>query len=391
MAIKRAIIIVLDSVGIGETPDAALYKDEGSNTLGNIVKQRGKIALDNMVSLGLGNIEGIDYLEKSESHLGCYARMNEKSAGKDTTTGHWEIMGLVLDKPFPVYPNGFPDEVIDEFKRRIGRDILGNIPASGTEIINELGEEHMKTGYPIVYTSADSVFQIAAHKSVIPLEELYNYCRIAREILKDEHAVGRVIARPFTGTPGSFTRTTEREDYSLEPFRDTLLDYAKRSGLQVVGVGKIYNIFAGRGVTKSVHIDSNADGIDRTIDFMKEDSGGIIFTNLIDFDMLYGHRNDVEGYAASLEEFDERLPEILAAMREDDVLFITADHGNDPTTPSTDHSREYVPLIVYGKKIARGVNLGTRESLADIAATIAEMLEIRADIRGTSFLKDIAK
>lgn len=391
MAIKRAIIIVLDSVGIGETPDAALYKDEGSNTLGNIVKQRGKIVLDNMVSLGLGNIEGIDYLKKSESPLGCYARMNEKSAGKDTTTGHWEIMGLVLDKPFPVYPNGFPDEVIDEFKRRIGRNILGNIPASGTEIINELGGEHMKTGYPIVYTSADSVFQIAAHKSVIPLEELYNYCRIAREVLKDEHAVGRVIARPFTGTPGSFTRTTEREDYSLEPFRDTLLDYAKRSGLQVVGVGKIYNIFAGRGVTKSVHIDSNADGIDRTIDFMKEDSRGIIFTNLIDFDMLYGHRNDVEGYAASLEEFDERLPEILAAMREDDVLFITADHGNDPTTPSTDHSREYVPLIVYGKKIARGVNLGTRKSLADIAATIAEMLEIRADISGTSFLKDIAK
>lgn len=391
MAIKRATIIVLDSVGIGETPDAALYKDEGSNTLGNIVKQRGKIALDNMVSLGLGNIDGIDYLEKAESPLGCYARMNEKSAGKDTTTGHWEIAGLVLERPFPVYPNGFPDEVIDEFKRRIGRDILGNIPASGTEIINKLGEEHMKTGYPIVYTSADSVFQIAAHKSVIPLEELYDYCRIAREILKDEHAVGRVIARPFTGTPGNFTRTTEREDYSLEPFRDTLLDYAKRSGLQVAGVGKICNIFAGRGVTKSVHIDSNADGIDRTVDFMKEDSGGIIFTNLIDFDMLYGHRNNVEGYAASLEEFDEKLPEILAAMREDDVLFITADHGNDPTTPSTDHSREYVPLIVYGKKIARGVNLGTRKSLADIAATIAEMLGIRADISGASFLKDIAK
>lgn len=389
MIIKRAIIIVLDSFGIGALPDADKYNDEGSNTLGNIMSKRGNIKIDNMISLGIGNIDGINCLKSIANPLGAYGRMIEKSAGKDTVTGHWEMMGIILDKPFPVYPNGFPDEIISEFKDRIGTNILGNKPASGTEIINELGEKHMQTGYPIVYTSADSVFQIAAHKSVIPLGKLYSYCKIAREILNGEHAVGRVIARPFTGQPGNFERTRERMDFSIEPIIDTLLDNSMQAGLQVAGVGKIFDIFAGKGITSHVHTINNSDGIDKTLKYINNKFNGIIFTNLIDFDMLYGHRNDFEGYAKALEEFDERLPELMSSINDDDVLFITADHGCDPTTPSTDHSREYVPILAYGKSIKSGVNIGTRATFADLGSTIADMLEIESIKNGNSFKNEI--
>lgn len=389
---KRAIIIVLDSLGIGEMPDAANYGDEGSNTLGNItraMKDKPWYRLENMAGMGLGLIDGIDYIKKVDDPTGAFARMTERSKGKDTTTGHWEIAGLVLDKAFPTYPNGFPREIIDAFEKAIGRKSLGNFPASGTAIIEQLGKEHMKTGYPIVYTSADSVFQIAAHEEIIPIDELYDMCEKARAILTGEHAVGRVIARPFVGEPGSFKRTERRKDFSLKPIKKTLLDFAKEQGFEVRAVGKIEDIFAGSGITHAVHINGNMDGVDKTIDWIRDDFSGILFTNLVDFDMLYGHRNNIEGYARAIEDFDQRLPEITGAMKDGDILFITADHGCDPSTESTDHSREYTPLLIYGKPVRKGVNLHTRESFSDIAATVAEYLGVRAEIEGKSFLKDI--
>jgi len=391
---KRGIIIVLDSVGIGAQPDAGLYGDEGSNTLGHIHKELKDLpwfSLANLERLGLGYIDGVDYLNKSHPAIGSFARMMELSKGKDTTTGHWEIAGIVLDKPFPVYPDGFPAEIIQSFEEAIGRKTLGNYPASGTQIIAELGAEHMKTGFPIVYTSADSVFQIAAHEEVIPLETLYDMCQKARQILTGEHAVGRVIARPFLGSPGDFRRTENRRDFSLTPIRKTILNYAAEHGYEVRAVGKIEDIFNGSGITHAVHTGGNMDGVDRTIAWLKEDFSGILFVNLVDFDMLYGHRNNVEGYGKALTELDGRLPEIINAMKDDDILFITADHGCDPSTESTDHSREYTPLLVYGKKVKPGINLGTRKGFSDIAATIAEYLNVEADIAGESFLSQILK
>lgn len=386
---KRAIIVVLDSVGMGELPDAEKYGDRGSNTLSNIAINVKDFSLPNLQDLGLGNIDGMKAIEKVNTPKGCFGRMAEKSAGKDTTTGHWEISGIILDKPFPVYPDGFPKEIIDVFEKAIGTKVIGNIAASGTEIIKMLGDEHVKTGYPIVYTSADSVFQIAAHEEVIGIDRLYDMCSKAREILKGEQAVGRVIARPFIGSSGEYKRTTRRKDFSLEPIGKTVLDYAKEKGYDVRAVGKIEDIFSNRGITHSVHTHSNSDGIDKTLEYLKDDFEGILFTNLVDFDMVYGHRNDVEGYAKALMEFDKRLPEIINALKDEDILIITADHGCDPTTESTDHSREYVPLLVYGKSLKQNVNLGTRSSFCDIAATIANYFNISEEIPGKSFLDEI--
>jgi phosphopentomutase len=382
---KRAIIIVLDGVGIGELPDAAEYGDEGSNTLGNIAKNIDNFRLPNLEKLGLGNIDNIIGFLKNPLPEGCFGKMAEKSPGKDTTIGHWEIAGIVMDRPFPVYPAGFPDFLIEEFEIAIKRKTLGNIPASGTEIIKRLGKEHLNTGYPIVYTSGDSVFQIAAHEDIIPVEELYNICKVARKMLKGEHAVGRVIARPFIGSEGNFTRTVRRRDFSLKPPKKTLLDYIVEKGYKVKTVGKIDDIFTNQGVTESIHTQGNVDGINKTINFINEEFPGLIFTNLIDYDMLYGHRNDINGFAQALIEFDERLPKILNNLKDSDILFITADHGCDPTTLSTDHSREYVPLLVYGKKIATGRNLGIRKTFADLGATIAEYLNTGFTGEGISF------
>lgn len=392
--IKRAIIIVLDSVGIGALPDAGLYGDEGSNTLGNIykiLKDTDWFRLPNMERLGLGHMDGVDYLGKVESPSASFARLGELSKGKDTTTGHWEMTGIILNKPFPVYPKGFPPDVISAFEEAIHRKILGNYSASGTEIIAVLGEEHVQTGFPIVYTSADSVFQIAAHEEVIAIDTLYEMCEKARNILTGDHAVGRVIARPFIGSPGSFRRTDRRRDFSLNPIKKTILDYAVEQGYDVRGVGKIEDIFNGKGVTQALHTHNNTDGVNTTIAWLKDSFTGILFTNLVDFDMLYGHRNNVEGYGSALVEFDGRLPEILDAMQDEDILFITADHGCDPTTVSTDHSREYVPLLVYGSCLKAGINLGTRQGFSDIAATIADYLDIKAKIEGRSFFRAIKK
>lgn len=386
---KRAIVIVMDSVGMGELPDAPKYGDVGSNTLGNIAFQIEEFKLPNLEKMGLGNIDGIVGFERCSNPVGSFGRMNEKSAGKDTTTGHWEMMGIILTNPFPTYPDGFPKEIIEAFEETIGSPILGNIPASGTKIIEKLGLKHMKTGYPIVYTSADSVFQIAAHEEIMPVERLYEICMEARKILSGEHAVGRVIARPFIGNPGNFERTDKRRDFSLAPIHETVLDNALEKGLEVKAVGKIVDIFNGRGITKAVHTHDNMDGVDKTIDFIKEDFEGIIFTNLIDFDMLYGHRKDVAGYARALMELDARIPEIVGSLKEDDILMITADHGCDPTTPGTDHTREYVPLLVYGKKLKQGINLGTRETFADVGASISEYLGIKEPREGTSFIGEV--
>ena len=386
---KRAIMIVMDSVGIGELPDAQVYGDEGSNTLGNIALQAENFKLPNLERLGLGNIAPIRGVEAQDEAAGCFGKMAEKSSGKDTTTGHWEISGLVLEKPFPTYPKGFPDEILKAFEEAIGTKTIGNEVASGTEIIKKLGEEHIKTGYPIIYTSADSVFQIAAHEEIVPIERLYKMCTIARGMLTGDHAVGRVIARPFAGEPGSFKRTERRRDFSLDPIGKTILDYTVEKGYKVKAVGKIEDIFNRRGITDAVHTHDNMDGVDRTLDYMKEDFEGILFTNLVDFDMVFGHRNDVKGYADALMKLDARIPEILGALKEDDLLIILADHGCDPTTPSTDHSREYVPLIVYGNKFKRNVNLGVRQTFADVAATIAEYLDVQAPSNGTSFLQNI--
>ncbi len=387
--LKRAIIIVLDSFGIGELPDAAKFGDEGSNTLESVAKAFDNFRLKNLEMLGLGNIEGVKVLPVVADAMGSYGRMAEKSPGKDTTTGHWEIAGLVLDRPFPTYPEGFPDEVIKEFEEAAGVKTLGNVAASGTEIINRLGDQHVKTGYPIVYTSADSVFQIAAHEEVIPVERLYEMCRIARRILRGEHAVGRVIARPFTGESGNYVRTERRHDFSLKPLGKTMLDYAKENGYEVKAVGKIKDIFDGEGITDYVYTSGNMDGVDKTLDYMRQNFQGIIFTNLVDFDMIYGHRNNAKGYAEALISFDNRIPELVEAMKEEDILFITADHGCDPGTPSTDHSREYVPLLVTGKNVKRNVNLGTRSTFADLSATVAEFLGIPSTPNGESFYRSI--
>jgi phosphopentomutase len=384
-AINRIIVIVLDSVGIGELPDADQYGDVGSNTLGNIARAVGGLVLPHLQLFGLGNIAPITGVLPVQNPIASYGKMAEQSAGKDTTTGHWELMGVVLEHPFPTYPNGFPKEIISEFTHRVGRGILGNKPASGTVIIDELGAEHLATGKPIVYTSADSVFQIAAHEEVIPIDQLYAMCEQAREMLQGQHGVGRVIARPFSGKVGNFTRTTRRKDFSLKPSLPTVLDFAKEQGYPVTGVGKIDNIFADQGVTGGQHTISNTDGVNKTLEYMRSQDNGILFTNLGDFDTLYGHRNDVAGYAQALREFDARVPELMAAARETDLLVITADHGCDPTTPSTDHSREYVPLLVYGKSLKQSVNLGVRPTFADLGATIAGLLHLQVPKCGTSF------
>lgn len=391
---KRVIIIVLDSAGIGEAPDSKAYGDEGSDTLGHIAQMTDDFSLPNLKKLGLGRIDGISSSLRDDAAyptglLGSFGKMAEMSPGKDTTTGHWEIAGLILDKPFPTYPEGFPKSLIQEFEKRIGRKTLGNKPASGTVIIQELGDEHAETGYPIVYTSADSVFQIAAHEDVIPVDMQYEICRTARALLKGEHGVGRVIARPFTGTSGNYTRTDRRKDFSMDPTGKTILNYLKDSGFEVRAVGKIEDIFNGSGITRSVHTHGNIDGIKRTTEWIKDDFEGLLFTNLVDFDMLYGHRNNVRGYANALMEFDRYLPDIMAELKDGDILIITADHGCDPSTSSTDHSREYVPLIVTGKVVKKGVNLHIRKSFSDVAKTTADYFGIDNDLCGESFLDQI--
>lgn len=387
--IDRVIWMVLDSAGIGELPDAAEYGDEGSNTIGNIAKAVGGLNLPNMERLGLGHIDGVEEIKKSSLVDGCYGRFAELSKGKDTTTGHWEMSGIVLEQAFPTYPKGFPQDVIKAYEELIGTKVIGNKPASGTAILDELGEEHMKTGYPIVYTSADSVFQIAAHEEIIPLEKLYEMCEKARELLRGEHAVARVIARPFLGQPGSFTRTPNRRDFSLMPIYETVLDKLKEKVINVMAVGKIEDIFCGQGITEAVHTKDNMDGVDKTLEYMKSDKKGLIFTNLVDFDMKWGHRNDYKAYGEGLEAFDKRLGEILDQMKDSDILFITADHGCDPTTPSTDHSREYVPFLAYGSSLKKNVNLGTRKTFADMGQTIAEIFKLEPIRNGESFLEEI--
>ena len=388
---ERVILIILDSAGIGALPDARLYGDADSNTLGNLARAVGGLNLPHLEKLGLGNITEILGVSPMNSPLVAFGRMAEKSPGKDTTTGHWEIAGIILDRPFPTYPKGFPDEVINQFEKEIGTKIIGNKAASGTEIIKELGVEHLRTGYPIVYTSADSVFQIAAHEKVIPLEKLYLMCTVARRLLQGEHGVGRVIARPFDGKAGEFYRTSGRKDYSLPPPSGTMLDLIKEAGQEVIAVGKITDIFAGQGITRSVKTKNNLDGIESTISVIGQLEKGLIFTNLVDFDMLYGHRNDVEGYAKALEEFDLYLPGIINEMKEKDLLIITADHGTDPTTGSTDHSREYVPLLIYGRSVAGGISLGTRTSFADLGATVVDYLQAGVLQAGISMMPLLSK
>ena len=386
MTINRVIVIVLDSVGIGELPDAADFGDVGSHTLGNTAVAVGGLNVPNLTQMGLGNIAILQGVNPQTTPTAVYGKMAEVSAGKDTTTGHWELMGVQLARPFPLYPNGFPPDVMDRFEAEIGRGTLGNYPASGTVILDELGAEHMATGKPIIYTSGDSVFQIAAHEDIIPVEELYRMCHIARAILRGEHEVSRVIARPFVGQPGSFTRTANRHDFSVVPPQPTLLDALKEAGLMVYAVGKINDIFVGQGITDYVYTQDNNDGVDKTLAAIRDRrERGLIFTNLVDFDAQFGHRNNPQGYADALAEFDQRLPEILAALAADDLLVITADHGNDPTTPSTDHSREYVPILLTGAAVKTAVNLGVRSTFADLAATIADVLGVELTFPGQSF------
>lgn len=384
---KRVFLIVLDSVGIGEMPDAADYGDAGSNTIAAAARSS-SFSMPNMQKLGFFNIDGVDCREKSTSPSGAFARMTEKSRGKDTTIGHWEIAGVVSEQPLPTFPDGFPRELLDEFERETGRKVLCNKPYSGTEVIKDFGEEHLKTGALIVYTSADSVFQIAAHESLVPIEELYRYCEIARRLCTGKFGVGRVIARPFEGE-FPFSRTSRRHDYSLVPPKATMLNYIKDAGKDVLAVGKINDIFAGSGVTDMVRTVNNGDGIDKTLAYAQKEFNGICFTNLVDYDMLYGHRNDVEGYAKALTYFDGRLPELLAMLGEDDILMITADHGCDPSTPSTDHSREYTPLVIAGPPVKEGINLGTRKTFADIAASILDYLDVPGETAGESFIGEI--
>ncbi|MBQ5596867.1 MAG: phosphopentomutase [Clostridia bacterium] len=385
---KRVFLIVLDSLGIGEMPDAAAFGDKNCNTLKRISASP-EFCIDNLIKMGLGNIDGVNFLKKAELPSAAFARMTELSAGKDTTIGHWEIAGVVSDSPMPTYPDGFPSEILDEFSKKTGRGVLCNKPYSGTKVIADYGEEHIKTGDLIVYTSADSVFQIAAHEDIVPPETLYEYCRMAREILVGDHAVGRVIARPFVGNYPDFTRTSNRHDFSVEPPKETLLDAIKSANKTVYAVGKIFDIFAGKGVTEKAFTTSNLDGIEKTLKVLDTDFDGLCFINLVDFDMLYGHRQDINGYAKALTEFDRYLPEITSKMRDDDILVITADHGCDPGDDSTDHTREYTPLIVYGKSV-KPINLGTRKTFADIAATVADYLDVDFKCDGESFL-DIIK
>jgi phosphopentomutase len=388
LPIARVVIIVMDSVGVGALPDAAQYGDEGSNTLGHI-SEATSLELPRLVSLGLGSIVSLRGVEPSPSPKGAFGKMAERSVGKDTITGHWEIGGVIVEQPFPTYPEGFPPEVIAAFRQATGRGALGNKVASGTEIIAELGEEHLRTGWPIVYTSADSVFQIAAHQDVLPEDELYHVCRLARDILQPPHGVARVIARPFTGRPGAFSRTPNRRDFSLPPPHPTILDALCLAGHDVWAVGKISDIFAGHGISRSQHSHNNMETIDILLAYMDEmHSRGMIFANCVDFDMLWGHRNDVEGYARGLEEFDARLPEILGKVEDHDLLMILADHGCDPTMPGTDHTREYVPLLVYGPACQPGADLGVRSTFADVAATVAEAFGLPNPGPGTSFLSE---
>ena len=390
MTFKRAIVIVMDSVGIGELPDADAYGDRGSNTLGNIAR-RVPLRVPTLRALGLDRLVALGGTPPDGEAHAAIGRMAEASAGKDSVTGHWEMMGVVLDRPFPTYPNGFPADIIDGFSRRTGRSVIGNKAASGTAIIDELGPEHMRTGALIVYTSADSVFQIAAHENVVPVPELYKACEIAYEIVGEGLGVGRVIARPFVGAPGRFTRTANRHDYALPPSGNTLLDRLKAMGLPVVAIGKIKDLFAGRGVTAAVHTASDREGMDAVERQMTETDRGLIFANLVDFDSQFGHRNDVEGYARNLEAFDERLARVLPLLRPDDLLVVTADHGNDPTTPSTDHSREYVPLLVVGSRVRAGIDVGTRRTFADLGQSLSELFGAGRLAHGTSFLAEIAR
>jgi phosphopentomutase len=391
MNIKRVIVIVLDGVGAGEAPDAADYGDVGSNSLRNTANAVGGLKLPNMGKLGIGHITDILGVPPEKNPTGCYGKMQPQSAGKDTISGHWELMGVHLNSPLPTYPNGFPKSLLDEFTRRTGKEVLGNKPASGTEIIMELGEEHLRTGKPIVYTSADSVFQIAANEAVIPIDELYKMCKISRELLQGEHAVGRVIARPFVGTSrADFKRTERRHDYPLMAPQATMLDKLVAAGKDVVSVGKIDDIFGNRGITRGNHTVYNKDGIAATLEFLPEEFEGMLFINLIEFDMIYGHRNDARGYANALEEFDRAIPEIQKRMRSTDITVVVADHGVDPTTPGTDHSREHIPLLVFGEQVTSGKSLGTRKTFSDVAATIREIFSIPPDaMPGESFCKDL--
>lgn len=388
MDISRVFIIVLDSFGIGEAPDAASFGDEGSNTLATIVKSD-RYDTPNMKELGLFNIEGVTCAPGTDRPKGSYGRLRESSMGKDTTIGHWEIAGIISPEPMPTYPEGFPEEVLEPFREQTGRGVLCNKPYSGTDVIRDYGKEHMETGGLIVYTSADSVFQIAAHEEIVPVEELYRYCRIARNILQGKHAVGRVIARPFTGEWPDFVRTRNRHDFSLVPTGQTMMDCLQEAGYDTFGIGKIYDIFAGKGIAHTEPISCNRDGMEKTIEMQDVDFRGLCFVNLVDFDMVYGHRNDIDGYAGAATEFDGQLGTFLERMKEGDVLIITADHGCDPGTSSTDHSREYVPMLAYGKSVREGVSIGTRGSFSDIAATVLDMFGVEGDICGTSFWGEI--
>jgi phosphopentomutase len=383
---KRVIVIVLDGAGVGELPDAAKYGDQGSNTLKNVIQKHGPLQIDNLNSLGLSRIVGIGGPNSVAREARYFGRMQPKSPGKDTTSGHWELAGLVMDKPFPTFPNGFPPQIISDFESAIGRSSLGNVVASGTEIIKELGPEHLKTGFPIVYTSADSVFQIAAHEEVVSNEELYEWCKKARKILNGENAVGRVIARPFKGEAGSFVRTAGRHDYSLEPPGKTLLDYASEKGYPVAVIGKVSDIFAHRGITEHRSAANNEEIEEQLLNLAADISSGLIWATFGDFDTIYGHRNDSEGFARALESFDLKLAQILAVLGKQDLLFITADHGCDPTFPTTDHTREYVPIIAWGRNQPYGVNLETRSSYADLSASAASWLELKPPQNGSSFI-----
>ena len=389
MVFNRAIVIVLDSVGIGELPDAAAYGDEGSNTLGNIAQQVA-LTIPTLASLGLSRVVQLPHVPVFSSPLGAFGRMAERSAGKDSVTGHWELMGVVTDRAFPTFPHGFPPELIREFERRIGRSTIGNVVASGTAVIEDLGLEHVRTGSPIVYTSADSVFQLAAHEDVVPVSLLHEWCEIAYQLTVEGLGMGRVIARPFVGQAGSFRRTPNRHDYAMPPPSETLLDKLTAADIRVAAIGKIHDLFAGRGISEAHATTSDDDALNKIEEQIDRQERGLIFANLVDFDAVYGHRNDVPGYAANLERFDVRLGAIVAKLRPDDVLIITADHGNDPSTPSTDHSREHVPLLVIGARVKRSVDLGTRDTFADLGQTLAEVFGVPALLHGTSFLGQIS-
>ena len=385
---KRIFLIMLDSFGIGEAKDAKEFGDEGSSTLKSIMRSD-KFDIPNMKKLGLLNIDGLRVEGSTEKITGAYAKLSEQSKGKDTTTGHWEIAGIISKNPMPTYPEGFPKEIIDEFSRLTGRGVLCNKPYSGTEVIRDYGKEHVDTGKLIVYTSADSVFQIAAHEEVVPVEELYKYCEIARKLLKGEHAVGRVIARPFIGSEGSYERTANRHDFSLEPTSDTILDVLHRNNLETYAVGKIYDIFAQRGISNHVRTKNNAEGMQRTLEALDMDFNGLCFVNLVDCDMIYGHRRDIDGYANAISEFDRFLSTFIPKMKEEDILMISADHGCDPGFRGTDHTREYVPFLAYGKSVKQGANLGIRESFADVAKTILDIYDLENTVNGVSFKKEL--